>query len=91
MKAEIVVENIKCGGCAATIQKELKTLQGVDRVEIDVNSGTVTIHYFDIRVAESAKKKLDSLGYPEIGSQRGLEKAASKAKSFVSCAVGKLS
>ena len=34
---------------------------------------------------------LNSLGYPESGSTSGMASAKAKAKSFVSCAVGRLS
>ena len=35
--------------------------------------------------------KLLKMGYPETGSVEGLKAVGAKAKSFVSCAVGKMS
>jgi len=69
MKIDIVVENVKCEGCAAIIQKELKTLDGIDAVEVNVSERKVTLQYVDESAAGNAKKKLASLGYPERGPQ----------------------
>ncbi len=89
MKAEIAVENITFGGCAAPIQKEWRTIEDVDTVEVNVNSGTVTIQYFDLSITERVRKRLNSLGYPEKGSQHGLGKTTfQRLKSVVCCAVG---
>jgi copper chaperone len=30
------------------------------------------------------------MGYPEVGSVEGMKAAAAKAKSFVSCAIGRI-
>jgi len=37
------------------------------------------------------KETLKNMGYPESGSQKGLEAFGSKAKSYVSCAIGRMS
>ena len=91
MKAEVAVDNIKCDGCAATIQKELKDIEGVDTVHVDIENSVVTVDYYGVPVTEIVKKKLAALGYPAKGSQHGIDKATSKVKSYVSCAVGKFS
>jgi copper chaperone len=36
-------------------------------------------------------KRLLELGYPERGTASGIGSAAAKAKSFVSCAIGRVS
>ena len=43
MKTNIIVENLKCNGCANTIRKDVGHLPGVEAVEVNVNSGCVTI------------------------------------------------
>jgi len=90
MTYEIKVENIKCGGCAGTINKRLNKLDAVSDCQVDVENGIVSI-----TGDESSKKDvaqlLLKLGYPESGTAEGLEAAKAKAKSFVSCAVGKMS
>lgn len=78
------VENIKCGGCANAIQSELLKLPAVEQVEVDPVAGTVVItgRVKPIVVFD----KLSEMGYPEIGKNNILK----KAKSYVSCAIGKI-
>ena len=58
MKAEIAVDNIKCGGCAATIKRELKDIEGVDTIHVDIGNSLVTVDYYGLPVTEIVKKKL---------------------------------
>lgn len=86
MNAEIEIENLKCGGCAATIKKGILSLEGVKDVTIDVEKSIVTIASASENL-EEIKSKLSQLGYPEVGDRNTV---LHKAKSFVSCAVGRL-
>ncbi|HEY9050016.1 MAG TPA: heavy-metal-associated domain-containing protein [Gammaproteobacteria bacterium] len=83
------VENIKCGGCAGTIQKRLLEDSRISQVKVDIEQGIV-----DIDAREDAsndwRQLLLKLGYPEKGSSEGMAAAAAKAKSFVSCAIGRV-
>lgn len=89
MKTEIQVENIKCGGCAATIKKKLLTDERITDVEVDIELGLVMIE--SIAAAESDfSSTLLAMGYPQSGSAEGIAAAKAKAKSFVSCAIGKV-
>lgn len=102
MAISIAVENIKCGGCANGIKQKLSLIEGVKTVEVDIGAGLVSFemdnHKADKALNEEAneslllavKKQLASMGYPEVGSVEGLKAAGAKAKSFVSCAVGKM-
>lgn len=89
MPYEIEVENIKCGGCAATIVKRLTELDAVEAVTVDVERGAVQVDGDESGRVE-VSTLLESLGYPEAGSTRGIASAKAKAKSFVSCAVGRM-
>ncbi|MCW8963051.1 MAG: heavy-metal-associated domain-containing protein [Gammaproteobacteria bacterium] len=86
----IAVENIKCGGCASTIMNKMKTLDDITDVKVDIEDGLVTIEGNKSRRDDYAAE-LASIGYPEVGSVHGLGSAGAKAKSFVSCAVGRMS
>ena len=35
MKADIQIENLKCGGCAATIKKGVLSLESIKEVSVD--------------------------------------------------------
>ncbi len=91
MKISINVENIRCGGCANTITKRLKTIDGVNSVDVAIEDQIVTIDTDDESVRNATVKALLALGYPEQGSVEGLDALKGKAKSVVSCAIGKMS
>ena len=84
------IENLKCGGCAATISKNLSQLPGVKAVTVDVANGAVSLDADDAAL-EQAKSRLDQLGYPLVGTAAGLHSAVAAAKSYVSCAIGRVS
>lgn len=86
MKTEIQIENLKCGGCATTIKKGLLTIDGINEVDVDVEKSIVLILSEKDNLQE-IKIKLSKLGYPEVGNKNTV---LHKAKSFVSCAVGKI-
>ena len=89
MKIEIQVENIKCGGCAGTIKKNMLKDGRVSGVEVDIEQGMVTIDSTD-DARDNFSAILLKMGYPESGTIEGLSAAKAKAKSYVSCAVGKV-
>lgn len=87
MKYTISVENIKCGGCAHTVKKGLLLNKQVSSAEVDVESGLITIEGAKDLDLESIKADLRNLGYPEKNTDNNL---LTKARSFVSCAIGKI-
>jgi copper chaperone len=89
MEHVIEVENIRCGGCANSITHSLQKLDGVSSVSVDIENGRVTVTT-DIDDRERLVAALLKNGYPEKGSAEGLQAAKAIAKSFVSCAIGKL-
>jgi len=89
MQYEISVENIKCGGCASTISKKLGEIEGIETVDIDIGQGIVKVHGTE-GMRELLAAMLQKLGYPESGTAEGIAAAKAKAKSFVSCAVGRI-
>lgn len=88
MKASIIVQNLKCGGCARTITNKLSEMENISEVQVSPNTSMVSFAYEDSNDALNVMDKLKALGYPSIDSKNTL---ASKAKSFVSCATGKMS
>jgi len=86
---KITVDNIKCGGCAGSITKKLTAEFATDQINIDIERGIVDIDINDSKKEALVKVLLD-LGYPETDSVHGFDSAKAKAKSFVSCAIGKM-
>ncbi len=83
----IKVENLKCSGCATTIIRGLKKLRTVEGVNVKVNESLVTIDYAEGANTDEFTHKLGEMGYPKEGTGNSLQ----KVKSYVSCAVGKVS
>lgn len=83
---KIFVENLKCGGCSNTIQKALLGLVGVKKVTTNPEEGWVEVEHEDFTDVESIESKLADLGYPKAGTGNLFQ----AAKSYVSCAIGRI-
>lgn len=90
MKETFEVHNVKCGGCANTLITSLKKDFGDVNVNLDVTPRQITLEIQEEK-KEDLKLKLRSLGYPLVSDElSGFQKATTTAKSFVSCAIGKI-
>ena len=87
---QVHVENIKCGGCEKSIIKGLTSIEGLSNIAIDRDQQSIRMTA-DASLREALVSKLKSMGYPEHGSVSGLDAGLANAKSFVSCAVGRVS
>ncbi|HYX63525.1 MAG TPA: heavy-metal-associated domain-containing protein [Burkholderiales bacterium] len=90
MELRLDVENVKCRGCARSIEKALTADSRITRVTVTPEHDLVLIEASEDVRAEAAAA-LARIGYPEKGSVEGMKAAAAAAKSFVSCAIGRLS
>ncbi len=88
MTTTIKIQNLKCGGCANTIITKISNLDNVKEVTVNVEDSTVTFNTLSEKEIETVKNKLATLGYPADGENNSV---ISKAKSYVSCATGKMS
>jgi copper chaperone len=89
-KIQVHVENIKCGGCEKSIIKGLTSIEGVSNIVIDRDQQLISVSA-DASLREALVSRLKSMGYPERGSVSGLDAGLANAKSFVSCAIGRVS
>ena len=87
MKTTLEIQNLKCGGCAHTISTKLNDLNQISNIEVDTEKCLVTFSYTTESSLLEAKVLLAKLGYPEVGDKNAI---ATKAKSFVSCAIGRI-
>lgn len=87
METTVYIQNLKCGGCANTVTKNLTAIDGIENVLVNVEESSVTFTYNSEEELEVVKSTLNKLGYPEDGEANSL---TAKAKSYVSCAVGKM-
>ncbi len=88
MKTSIIVQNLKCGGCAHTITTKLSEIDRISVINVNVDDSMVSFDYTNECDVVKVREKLKVLGYPSIDETNSL---TSKAKSFVSCATGKFS
>lgn len=88
MKTKVFIQNLKCGGCAKTITNKLSHLDNITDIKVDVEESSVTFGYKDDLDLIVVMDVLKESGYPVEGDVNTL---GTKAKSFVSCAIGKMS
>jgi len=87
MKATLTIQNLKCGGCAHTITSRLAELNNIENVIVENDIDAVSFDFLSETDFQLAKNLLSKLGYPVEGETNSMSK---KAKSFVSCAVGRM-
>ncbi len=87
MKSTVQIQNLKCGGCKATIVSELSKLNNIKNVSVNIEDATISLEYETESELNTVKSKLSKLGYPTIDENNSL---LNKAKSYASCAVGRL-
>lgn len=80
------VQNIRCGGCAATITRRLAEV-GFEVIEVSPERQQVVVEIADGRRVPEGEAILATLGYPPADAESRL---ADKARSVVSCAIGRL-
>lgn len=81
---KITIVNLKCGGCAKSIEA---ALNGAGFMGVSVDQEANEVSFEGDR--EKARVILEKLGYPEMGSKKA-ESLFKKAKSFLSCARGRM-
>ena len=91
MTDNIQVDNLKCGGCEQTIQKTLHKMHGVQKVVINNEAKNVSITHDETVTHTMLANALKAIGYPEAGTTEGLDKTLTNVKSYISCAIGRLS
>ncbi len=90
MKQSFEVFNVKCEGCASTLKTKLFKEFGEISVNLNVLPRKITLDIED-RDIDKLSKALKSLGYPLAAEEMGfMDSTSAKAKSFVSCAIGKM-
>ncbi|SFV68639.1 Heavy metal transport/detoxification protein [hydrothermal vent metagenome] len=84
------VMNVKCGGCANTLKKALLEDFGEVSVDLEKEPREISVEISEEKVLD-LRHRLKSLGYPMSDEDLStIESFTSTAKSFVSCAIGKI-
>lgn len=90
MKQTFEVMNVKCGGCAHTLTTKLLESFGEVEVNLEVEPRQITLEVENANIL-ALREALKGLGYPMSDEDLStMEGFTTTAKSFVSCAVGKM-
>ena len=83
-----IIQNLKCAGGVTTITNALNELEGICNTVVDNEQNSVTFEYTEESQVKIVEEKLSSLGYPIDTDPNSILK---KARSYVSCVVGRMS
>lgn len=86
MTDTIAIQNLKCGGCAASIVKTLRAFPEVRDVSVDFDTAAVIIDTDDASQRPKYSHALTQAGYPTVGEANTW---ARKVNSYISCAIGR--
>lgn len=87
MKAQFEIQNLKCHGCANSITSVVSKITGISEVRVNHDTKEIFFNYLKEEQADTVIRKLSELGYPKKGEINSLP---TKAKSYVSCAIGRI-
>jgi len=59
-----LIPNISCGHCTATIERELAPLDGVEKVNAQVETKQVTVEVNDENILREVENTLNEIGFP---------------------------
>lgn len=63
-----LVPNISCGHCTATIERELKFVEGLESVKAEIDSKKVTVEVENDATLKDVEAMLEEIGYPSAPS-----------------------
>ena len=86
MVQEYEIQNLKCGGCANTIESELLKIDGVTDVVVDKNESKLRFES-NKNVDSHVIERLKQLGYPVADEENTI---INKATSYISCMRGRV-
>ena len=90
MKQSFEVLNVKCGGCTNTLKTSLEKEFGEVNVDLEVEPRIITLDIEEDNIP-TLRIQLKKLGYPMSDEDLSkFEDITTTAKSYVSCAVGKI-
>ncbi len=87
MNERLFVANMKCSGCAHSIQTKLGEINGVDSAMVDLENDAIDISYDSLTTRSTIIQKLHDMGYPEAIEENGL---LLQLKSYANCMIGRM-
>lgn len=63
-RVTLKVEGMSCGHCVKSIENSVSAISGVDKVEVQLDSGTVNVEFNkDVVVVEQITSTIEDQGY----------------------------
>jgi copper chaperone CopZ len=66
MTKEFTVRDISCGHCAQAIRKEVQSVQGVQNVQVDVNTKHVRVEANEQVTTDVIVNAINEAGYADV-------------------------
>lgn len=66
MKKTIMVDGMACGHCEAAVKEALAKIEGVEKVEVDLDTKEVVIESSRELEAEKIEQAIDDIGFEVI-------------------------
>ncbi|HYP72892.1 MAG TPA: heavy-metal-associated domain-containing protein [Microbacterium sp.] len=63
------VQGMTCGHCAAAVTREVRRIDGVDDVQVDVATGTLTVRAAEAVADEHIATAVDEAGYTLVAAR----------------------
>ena len=82
------IQNVKCGGCGNSITKAVGDIEGISDVQVIPEENSISFSYEKELLLAEVIHVLKKLGYPLADDANTL---GDKAKSYVSCMIGRVS
>jgi len=64
MEKTYLIPNIHCSHCVHTVKMELEEIDGVEKVEVDLDTKTAKVSIRSPEVEKMILKTLNEIGYP---------------------------
>jgi Cu+-exporting ATPase len=73
MKKKITIDGMHCAGCAASVEKAIKRVKGVQNVSVQLTTETADIEYEGNYPQQEIKQAVEKAGYELAENQRSGE------------------
>ena len=76
MKLLFEVSGMTCAACSARVEKEASKVTGVEKAEVNLLAGTLTVIADDDKVAQAVAESVTRVGYPTQikGEKKAMQK-----------------
>ena len=64
MRTTVTIQNLRCDGCKKIVAAQLKELEGISDIAIDVSSGSLSFDYRTHNTLEGLRVQLKAMGFP---------------------------